>query len=107
MGVGSVKNRMEPAGKAAMSPAHLTGADRWGANRGPVPAKAGQPSIAGDRCCKLLFGSTGESLATTTLWSQVSDSPGRRSPNRLERGGLGTAISAKSADAESIAPDVP
>ena len=59
MGVGSVKNRIEPAGKAAVSPAHLAGADGWGANRGPVPAQAGQPSIAGDRSCKLLFESTG------------------------------------------------
>ena len=69
MGVGSVKNRIEPAGKAAMSAARLTGADGWGANRGPVPAQPGQPSIAGERCCKLLFESIEESQATTTLWS--------------------------------------
>ena len=39
------------------------------------------------------------------MWSPVTNSPGRRSPNRLERGRLGTAISAKSADAEPIARD--
>ena len=54
-----------------MSPAHLTGADGWGANRGPVPAQAGQPSIAGERCCKLLFESTEESQATSTTTLSV------------------------------------
>jgi hypothetical protein len=44
---------------------------------------------------------------TTTLWSPVTNGPGRRSPNRLERGRLGTAISAKSADVQWTARDVP
>lgn len=90
-----------------MSPAHLTGADTWGANGGPTAAQAQQRSIAGDRCGKLRFESIGESQATTILWSTVRDRLGRRSPTRLERGGLATAISAKSADAESTGGDVP
>ena len=65
------------------------GAEGWGAIA-PEPRSAGQPSVAGERCCKLLLESTEESQATTTS-SVVPHEPAgrrRRSRDRLERGGL-------------------
>ncbi len=52
-----------------MSPAHLTGAERWGAIAAPSPLTQG-------------------SRQSPTLWSWLTNTPGRRSPDQLERGGL-------------------
>ena len=64
IGVGSVKNRMSPPGKLRYQ-RRVSRAQKLGRDRGPSPAQRGQPSIAGDRCCKLLFESTEESQATS------------------------------------------
>jgi len=93
-----------------MSAARLTGAEGWVAIA-PVPAQPGQPSVASERRCKLLLESIEDSLAkSTTTLSVVPHEHARAAslvtgstPTRR----LCTAISARSADNESTARDVP
>ena len=110
-GRGIRENHGEPSGESWEPSGASHGRGRLRRDRGPSPAQRAQPSVAGEHCFKLLLESTAESQATsTTTFSVVAhERPERR---RRSRGAtrakrLCMAISARSADDESTARDVP
>ena len=110
-GRGIRENHGEPSGESWEPSGASDGRGRLRRDRGPSPAQRAQPSVAGEHCFKLLLESTAESQATsTTTFSVIAhERPERR---RRSRGAtrakrLCMAISARSADDESTARDVP
>ena len=89
-----------------MSAARLTGAEGWGAIA-PRP-RSERPSVAGERCCKLLLESIrGVAGDDDLLRSYLTNAQGAGHGIDSGEAALGTAISARLADNESTARDVP